>query len=786
VKLFPFRTSRRVRAPLACALLVSLALPASAAAVEAPVPIAAGAGADWGVKASFRNYITGPIAHGSIALADGATRNADGTFHFPVAGGEYDPDTSATVVRFSGSVRFSGHDGALEMTVANPRVEITPEGAALYADMASKPNEPGAEVTQYPGVEVAVLDDAGAFPEVGPTATAWPALPAALTTAAEPAFAGFYSGGTALDPFSFAYDGPGGKPQVETWTAPGTALWSQVATGELGNGVYNVAADPVRNRLWVSDYDRKKLTLLDATTLARQTEVGVDHSARNVAVLPTTGVAFSIDTEIKAIRESGGSLAVDPALVEDFGSSGNNTLVAGPDGSLWSAFDAQLLRWREDGAGGWTRSAFPLPAGYTEVRVTADGAVYVASQIGEVLKVTLDGTEIATTPIPGTTGVTAPLIAPDGTVTFVRTDVTGPPYVITTVVVQVSPDGAGGWTTRELSALDNLANAAYPAISPDGETLYLANKAMTGVLVVRDGAVVGEVAGSGSLSTIATAPDGTPYAVWRNGRVARLAQTAVSPTVDAQPADAAVTLAGSGETGTATFAAAASGDPAPAVRWQRRAPGSARFHDLPGATAATLTVPVTTADNGARYRAVFENAAGAIATAPAALSVTVTPVVPGPGTGGPGPAPGPPGDGGGGGPLPGGGPAPDDGGGAKPAAGKPAIAVAGGVRTLARNRTAPVATLACRKGGAACTVTAPARVRVKIGGRTYSAALLAPKRIAAGKRATVRLRLSKAAARRLAGRRASARVRLTVAARGGAKTTRTVAVTLTAKRTTTR
>lgn len=782
MKLFPLRMPRRVRAPLACALLASLALPASAAAVDPPVPITAGAGADWGVKTSFRNYITGPIAHGTITLGDGATRNLDGTFHFPVSGGEYDPDTSATVVRFSGSVHFRGHEGALEMTVANPRVEITPDGAVLIADMASKPNEPGAEVTQYPGVEVAVLDDAAAVPEVGPTATAWPALPAALTTAAEPAFAGFYSGGTALDAFAFAYDGPGGKPQAETWTAPGSALWSQMTIAELGMGVYNLAADPARNRLWVSDYDRKRLTLFDATTSAQLAQVGVDHSARNVAVLPTSGVAFSIDTEIKAVRESGGSFAVDPTLVEDFGSSGNNTLVAGPDGSLWSAFDAQLLRWREDGAGGWTRTAFPLPSGYTEVRIASNGTVYVASQIGEVRKVTIDGAAIETTPIPGTNGMTSPLVAADGTVTYVRTDVTGPPYVITTVVAQAVPDGAGGWTTRELNALDNLASANYPAISPDGETLYLANKAMTGVLVVRDGRVAGQVAGSGSLSTIVTSPDGTPYAIWRSGRVARLAQTALSPTIDAQPADAAVTLAADGETGAATFTAAASGDPAPAVRWQRRAPGSARFNDLPGATDATLTVAATTTDNGARYRAVFENEAGALATAPAALTVAVAPVLPGPLPGGPDPVPGPPV---GGTPAPGGGsPAPGGGdGGAKPAAAKPAITVSGGVRTLAGNRTAPVATLACRKGGAACTVTAPARVRVKIGGRTYTATVVAPKRIAAGKRATVRLRLPKAAARRLAGRRASARIRLTVAVRGGAKTTRTVAITLTAKRT---
>ncbi len=56
--------------------------------------------------------------------------------------------------------------------------------------------------------------------------------------------------------------------------------------------------------------------------------------------------------------------------------------------------------------------------------------------------------------------------------------------------------------------------------------------------------------------------------------------------------------------------------------------------------------------------------------------------------------------------------------------------------------------------------------------------MLAPKRVAAGKRATVRLRLTKAAAARLAGRRATVKVTLTVK-RGGVDDAKVVTVKLT-------
>jgi hypothetical protein len=71
-----------------------------------------------------------------------------------------------------------------------------------------------------------------------------------------------------------------------------------------------------------------------------------------------------------------------------------------------------------------------------------------------------------------------------------------------------------------------------------------------------------------------------------------------------------------------SFTAAASGYPVPTVLWQRSTDASLTFADMPGETGTTLTFATAAADDGARYRAVFTNSAGSIATTSATLTVT--------------------------------------------------------------------------------------------------------------------------------------------------------------------
>lgn len=167
-----------------------------AAASDVPRTIDAGALA-WGVKESFRTYVEGPIASGTITVADGASRADDGTFRFPVESGTYTPNGDSVEVDYDGSVHFSGHAGLLELDVSDLRLTVAGDTGTLVADLVSRSLETGATEV-FDDVEVATLDTAGAV-SAGATTLSVAGVGATLTEAAAPAFGGFYTAGTALD-----------------------------------------------------------------------------------------------------------------------------------------------------------------------------------------------------------------------------------------------------------------------------------------------------------------------------------------------------------------------------------------------------------------------------------------------------------------------------------------------------------------------------------------------------------------------------------------------------------
>jgi Htaa len=85
-------------------------------------------------------------------------------------------------------------------------------------------------------------------------------------------------------------------------------------------------------------------------------------------------------------------------------------------------------------------------------------------------------------------------------------------------------------------------------------------------------------------------------------------------------------------------------------------------------------------------------------------------------------------------------------------------------RSVAGNGVAKVGVVPC--GTAPCTLSAPSRVRVKIGGEGFRARVALPRRIAAHARATVRVRLGAKAVAQLAGGTAQVSVRVVVRAAG--------------------
>ena len=78
-----------------------------------------------------------------------------------------------------------------------------------------------------------------------------------------------------------------------------------------------------------------------------------------------------------------------------------------------------------------------------------------------------------------------------------------------------------------------------------------------------------------------------------------------TPVITTQPSDQTVNAGG-----TATFTAAADGNPTPTVQWQLSTNGGTTFSPISAATSTTYSFTATTAENGDEYEAVFTNTAG--------------------------------------------------------------------------------------------------------------------------------------------------------------------------------
>jgi alpha-tubulin suppressor-like RCC1 family protein len=82
------------------------------------------------------------------------------------------------------------------------------------------------------------------------------------------------------------------------------------------------------------------------------------------------------------------------------------------------------------------------------------------------------------------------------------------------------------------------------------------------------------------------------------------------------------------EGSSATFEAAASGNPAPSVQWEISTDAGSTWSAVAGATAGRLTIAsATVSENGHQYRAVFNNPSGSATTRSVTLTVRHAPVV---------------------------------------------------------------------------------------------------------------------------------------------------------------
>lgn len=135
---------------ITCAL-GALALAASSLVIAAPASAASepctvkGATLEWGFKESFRAYIDGSIANGEWTVADGASY-ATPSFSWSDGAAKIDSDAHTTEVAFHGSVRFTGHDGLLDTTIADPVVRVAADGTATVLLDVSGPTMEGDEI----------------------------------------------------------------------------------------------------------------------------------------------------------------------------------------------------------------------------------------------------------------------------------------------------------------------------------------------------------------------------------------------------------------------------------------------------------------------------------------------------------------------------------------------------------------------------------------------------------------------------------------------------------------
>jgi len=188
---------------LAASALLGAAPAASAQTTSAACTVTGGT-LTWGVKESFRSYISGTIANGAWETSDGAEYETP-EFIWSDGTGTFDPDTGTGSVSFAGAVHFTGHDGVLDLTLANPTVEFDGSGsAALLLDARSTDMEGAVAVDtaqEWVG-EIALDGDLTSSADVVALAD----QSTTLTNSGAAAFAGFYEAGAELDPVSIAVE----------------------------------------------------------------------------------------------------------------------------------------------------------------------------------------------------------------------------------------------------------------------------------------------------------------------------------------------------------------------------------------------------------------------------------------------------------------------------------------------------------------------------------------------------------------------------------------------------
>ncbi len=152
----------------------------------------ADAAVDWGVRRTFREYVTGSVGQGKWTLAEGA-QDGGALFRFPQGKGAYDGGKGTLDAAFAGTVHFTG--AHLDLKLGAVRVTVENGKGVLSADVTAGGTTKNAVTL--------VEFDAKALKTEGGLATLTEA-PATLTEGGSQALGALYKAGTEMDPVSLA------------------------------------------------------------------------------------------------------------------------------------------------------------------------------------------------------------------------------------------------------------------------------------------------------------------------------------------------------------------------------------------------------------------------------------------------------------------------------------------------------------------------------------------------------------------------------------------------------
>ncbi|MFF4847577.1 HtaA domain-containing protein [Streptomyces sp. NPDC001194] len=159
---------------------------------QAPQGAFADAAVDWGVRRTFREYVTGSVGQGKWTLAEGA-RDGGALFRFPQGKGAYDGRKGALDAAFAGTVHFTG--AHLDLKLGKVSVKVENGKGVLSADVTTG--------TETKSAVALVEFDAEGLKTEGSLATLTEA-PATLTEGGAQAFDSMYKAGTEMDPVSLS------------------------------------------------------------------------------------------------------------------------------------------------------------------------------------------------------------------------------------------------------------------------------------------------------------------------------------------------------------------------------------------------------------------------------------------------------------------------------------------------------------------------------------------------------------------------------------------------------